>query len=116
MVDGRAVYDFTAGAQRAVTQPGAPDDVQVWAAWAPDSAHYARVYDPSSTVVVATPDGTQLRVPVRRRSSRSRERILVAGGWLDDRTLLVAYASILDSTLDVHTWTIGDGSWRAAGC
>ncbi|GAA2161734.1 hypothetical protein [Pedococcus bigeumensis] len=46
-----------AGAAPRWPNPGATDDVQLWATWAPDSAHYARAYDPSNSIVVSTPEG-----------------------------------------------------------
>jgi hypothetical protein len=115
LVDGVSVYDFTAGTRRAVPQPGAPDDGQLWASWAPDSAHYARAYDPSSDIVVATPDGTQLPVPGRTPLEQVSRGSLGPAGWLDSRTLMVTYASMTESALEVYTWTIGDASWRTSG-
>ena len=104
------------GTQRAVAQPGAPDDVQLWAAWAPDSAHYARAYDPSSDIVVATPDGTQLPVPASTPLSRSRAAASwPAAGWTS-RTLMVTYA--LPDRAARSTSTRGrsvTASWRASG-
>lgn len=115
MVDGLTVYDFTSGVTRAVPQPGAIDDIQLWAAWAPDSAHYVRAYDPSSDIVVATPDGTQLSVPPLSPLEQVSRGSIVTGGWLGNRDLMVAYGSLTESALDVYTWTIGKGSWRASG-
>ena len=115
MVDGLDVYDFVAGSSRPVPQPGAPDDYQLWAAWSPDSGHYARAYGSSSTIVVATPEGPQVPVPAHTPLEQVTSGFPLAGGWLDDRTLMVTYSSQTDSTLDVYTWTLGDSSWRAVG-
>jgi hypothetical protein len=77
-----------------VAQPGATDDVQLWAAWAPDSAHYARAYDPSNSIVVSTPEGVQVPLPTLTPYELVSRGQLVVGGWLDDRTLLVTYESL----------------------
>ena len=115
MVDGLAVHDFVTGTSRTVPHPGAPDDSQLWAAWSPDSGHYARAYDPSSTIVVATPDGSEVEVPAYTPLEQVTRGFALAGGWLDDRTLMVTYSSQTEPALDVYTWTIGDSSWRAIG-
>jgi hypothetical protein len=101
-----------------VAQPGATDDVQLWAAWAPDSAHYARAYDPSNSIVVSAPEGVQVPLPTLTPYELVSRGQLVVGGWLDDRTLLVTYESLEQPsprTLQVYRWTIGDGSWQARG-
>jgi hypothetical protein len=115
MVDGLSVYDFVTGSSRTAPQPGAPDDHQLWAAWSPDSGHYVRAYDPSATIVVATPDGSQVPVPAYTPLEQVTRGFALAGGWLDDRTLMVTYSSQTEPSLDVYTWTIGDSSWRAVG-
>lgn len=118
LVDGRRVFDLVKGSSAAVAQPGATDDVQLWAAWAPDSAHYARAYDPSNSIVVSTPEGVQVPLPTLTPYELANRGQLVVGGWVDDTTLLVTYESLeqpTPRTLQVYTWTIGDGSWRPRG-
>lgn len=115
LVDGRRVYDLVKGTSASVVQPGAPDDTQLWAAWAPDSAHYARAYEPSNDVVVSTPDGTQLTIPGASALEQVTRGGMVMGGWLDDRTLMVAYGSQSEAAMEIQTWSIGDDSWRARG-
>lgn len=115
LVDGRRVYDLVAGSSATVAQPGATDDIQLWAAWAPDSAHYARAYEPSNSIVVSTPDGQPVSVPGLTAYEQAIRGRMVTGRWLDDRTLMVASASLTDTALEIHTWTIGDTSWRAPG-
>ena len=115
LVDGRRVYDLVQGTSASVAQPGAPDDGQLWAAWAPDSAHYARAYDPSNDIVVSTADGTQLAVPGPTPLEQATRGPILMGGWLDDSTLMVAYESQTQRALEIRTWRIGDGSWRAPG-
>ena len=115
LVDGERVFDLVRGRSQGVVQPGAVDDIQLWAAWAPDSGHYARAYEPSSDVVVSTPDGTQLVVPAASPLEQVTRGSLVTGGWLDDRTVMVTYGSVSEPAMEVQTWTIGDSSWRSRG-
>lgn len=123
LVDGHRVHDLVEGRSDPVVQPGAADDLQLWASWAPDSGHYARGVEgadgtvEANGVVVSTPQGAQERVPTPTPYALATRGRLVMGGWVDASTLMVAYASLSQEQqgLQVETWQLGDVSWRAVG-
>ena len=47
-------------------------------------------------------------------AGHARQPGRAAGGWTS-RTLMVTYPSMVEGSLDVYTWTMGDSSWRASG-